>query len=123
MTSNIGAADITDNRGRLGFSGQSEDRQAFISQRINAELKRSFKPEFLNRLDETIVFRQLDRSDMTRIADKLLGELSARMAKSGIECTFSPAVAQYIAEHSNEPGYGARPLRRAIYGSSPALGY
>ncbi len=114
MTSNIGAADITDNRGRLGFSGQTEDRQVFISQRIKEELKRSFKPEFLNRLDETIVFRQLDREDMTRIAAKLLDELSTRMSKSGIECSFSPAVAQYIAEHSHEPGYGARPLRRSI---------
>ena len=114
MTSNIGAADITDNRGRLGFAGQAEDRQAFISQRINAELKHSFKPEFLNRLDETIVFRQLNNDDLALIAAKLLGELSSRMAKSAIECSFSPAVAQFIAESSHEPGYGARPLRRSI---------
>ena len=114
MASNIGAADITDGKGRLGFAGQAEDRQAYISQRINAALKRSFKPEFLNRLDETIVFRQLDREDMARIAEKLLSELSSRMAKAGIELSFSSAVSKFLAQRSHEPGYGARPLRRSI---------
>ena len=117
MTSNIGAADITDNRGKLGFAVQAEDRQSFISQRISSELKRSFKPEFLNRLDETIVFRQLNNEDLALIATKLLDDLSSRMAKSGIECTFSPSVSQFIAEQSREPGYGARPLRRSIQAS------
>ena len=117
MTSNIGAADITDNRGKLCFAVQAEDRQSFISQRISSELKRSFKPEFLNRLDETIVFRQLNNEDLALIATKLLDDLSSRMAKSGIECTFSPSVSQFIAEQSREPGYGARPLRRSIQAS------
>jgi len=114
MTSNIGASEITDNKGRLGFAGHSEDRQTYISQRIITELKRSFKPEFLNRLDETIVFRQLSGDDMTLIAEKLLGEFAERLNKSGIDTSYSPSVPEFLAKHSREPGYGARPLRRSI---------
>ena len=114
MTSNIGAASITDSRGRLGFAGQAEDRQKYITQRINEELKRSFKPEFLNRLDETIIFRQLSREDMGRISSKLLSELSGRLKSSGIKLSVSPAVNDFLVSKAYDPVYGARPLRRTI---------
>ncbi|MBR5261395.1 MAG: ATP-dependent Clp protease ATP-binding subunit, partial [Oscillospiraceae bacterium] len=114
MTSNIGAADITDGRCQLGFVGADDDPQLYISRRVNAELKRSFKPEFLNRLDETVVFRRLDRDDMLLIAQKLLKEFKQRAEKAGIKLSFSPAAAEFIVNNCRESGYGARPLRRSI---------
>lgn len=114
MTSNIGAADITDGRCQLGFVGVDDDPQLYISRRVNAELKRSFKPEFLNRLDETVVFRRLDRDDMLLIAQKLLKEFKQRAEKAGIKLSFSPAAAEFIVNNCHESGYGARPLRRSI---------
>ncbi|MDD6189695.1 MAG: ATP-dependent Clp protease ATP-binding subunit [Clostridiales bacterium] len=114
MTSNIGAASVTGGKGRLGFAGSDDDRQAYISQRINDELKRSFKPEFLNRLDESIVFRQLSKNDLMKISEKLLSELSQRLDKAGIRLSFSPAVCELLTRKGYDSGYGARPLRRAI---------
>jgi len=114
LTSNIGASDITDGKCRLGFSGSDDDPQSYIAHRINTELKRSFKPEFLNRLDETIIFRQLGRSDIVLIANKLLREFTMRAEKSGIKISFSPSTAEFIADNCREAGYGARPIRRSI---------
>ena len=114
LTSNIGAADIVSNKCRLGFSGTSDDAQTYIAHRINDALKRNFKPEFLNRLDETIVFRQLSRDNISLIAKKLMDELSLRAEKSGIQISFSPAVTEFIADNCSITDYGARPLRRKI---------
>ncbi len=114
MTSNTGAADITDGKCQLGFTAHAEDRESYTSRRINEALKSSFKPEFLNRLDETIIFRPLEFEDMVLIAQKLLGELTERIEKAGIKMYCSPKVAEYLAAKVVGSEFGARPLRRSI---------
>ncbi len=114
MTSNIGAAGISGNRTPLGFGVHDTDRQKFISRSVNEALKRSFKPEFLNRLDESIVFRQLNREDLTAISHRLLAELSERLEKQGIRLSVSPAVHALLVQKAYDAERGARPLRRCI---------
>lgn len=113
MTSNIGASVISSPKPPLGFSSGS-NRQKYVSQQIAEELKHFFKPEFLNRIDETITFRPLDDDDLLRISDKLLCELADRLRSNGIKFVFSPAVSRFVCERAKDAAYGARPLRRGI---------
>ena len=118
MTSNVGAKNITAaNVPTLGFAADSGDDKAQfarIREAVMAELKRTFKPEFLNRIDETIVFRQLTEDDIVKIARRMLDVTGARMAQQGITLTADDDAVSALAGDGFDAQYGARPLRRAI---------
>ena len=118
MTSNIGSKVIEKGGGGLGFefSGSSvEDTQyTRIRSLVNEELKQYFRPEFLNRLDEIIVFRQLSRVEVKLIAEIMLREVFARMQEKGITLSVSESFKERLVEEGYNPSYGARPLRRAV---------
>ena len=116
MTSNLGARTITENRS-LGFSSQEQNAErdySKIKSDVMSELKKSFRPEFLNRIDDIIVFRQLVKEDIKKIALRMLSTLTERILAKGITAEFSDAATEHLAEAGFDPVYGARPLRRAI---------
>jgi len=82
---------------------------------VNDELKRNFKPEFLNRLDDIVIFNPLDLDAITSIVDILFKSIQAKLAERDISITLTPAAKAYIAEAGFDPVYGARPLKRALY--------
>ena len=116
MTSNIGARLITDKKKSMGFgdNASTEQDQAQIKALVTEELKKEFRPEFLNRLDDIIVFHKLSKDDILKIAVNMLSNLSVRSRELGIEVEFDESVAQQVAEVGFDEVYGARPLRRAI---------
>ena len=122
MTSNVGAKNITAAENtRLGFDGSEKNaekdeaaRFARIREAVMAELKRTFKPEFLNRIDETIVFRQLTEEDIVKIAHRMLTITGKRMAQQGITLTADEDAVAALAKNGFDAEYGARPLRRSI---------
>ena len=119
MTSNVGARNITAADKPLGFDGRETDadekaRFDRIRQAVMDELRRTFKPEFLNRIDETIVFRQLTEEDIRRIAQRMLEITGKRMAQQGITLLADDEAVTALAKDGFDPQYGARPLRRAI---------
>ena len=120
MTSNVGAKNITAaDTARLGFDGGEQEndeakRFARIREAVMAELKRTFRPEFLNRIDETIVFRQLDEEDIRKIARRMLEVTGGRMAQQGITLQADDDAVAALAKDGFDAQYGARPLRRAI---------
>ena len=120
MTSNIGAKSITAAGTPLGFAPEeqkSADAQfAAVKAAVIAELRRTFRPEFLNRVDETIVFRRLSREDCTEIARRLLAQTVSRAAALGITLEADEDCAVSLAERGYDVSYGARPLRRLIRG-------
>ena len=118
MTSNLGARIITGGANAMGF-GQSDDNKAQqdyenIKAAVMSELKNTFRPEFINRLDDIIVFRKLSEEDVEQIAERMLRTLAKRIQEMEIDVTFEPSVAKTIAKHGFDPVYGARPIRRAI---------
>ncbi len=116
MTSNVGAKLITDKKSSFGFSAESNDVVSHekIKESVMGELKQCFRPEFLNRIDDIIVFRQLTQPDIEEIAKRMLSSLGKRVAKLDIEVSFSDEAVKKIADAGFDPVYGARPLRRAI---------
>ena len=118
MTSNIGSKVIEKGGGGLGFefSGDSiEDSQYNrIKSLVNEELKQYFRPEFLNRLDEIIVFRQLTKNEVKEIAEIMLKEVFARLKDKGIKLDVTDAFKDRLVDEGYNPSYGARPLRRAV---------
>ncbi|MDC3207307.1 ATP-dependent Clp protease ATP-binding subunit, partial [Prochlorococcus sp. AH-716-B03] len=118
MTSNIGSKVIEKGGGGLGFefSGDSiEDSQYNrIKSLVNEELKQYFRPEFLNRLDEIIVFRQLTKNEVKEIAEIMLEEVFIRLQDKGIKLNVTDAFKERLVEEGYNPSYGARPLRRAV---------
>ncbi|MCJ2543230.1 ATP-dependent Clp protease ATP-binding subunit [Thermostichus vulcanus] len=117
MTSNIGSKVIEKGGGSLGFEFNSNDEDANynrIRNLVNEELKQYFRPEFLNRLDEIIVFRQLNKDEVKQIADILLKEVFDRMTEKKIRLTVSDRFKELVVDEGYNPSYGARPLRRAI---------
>jgi len=116
MTSNIGARLITEKKTSLGFGGNDdvEKDEDQIKALVTAELKKEFRPEFLNRLDDIIVFHKLSKDEILLIAENMLKGLSKRILDLGIEVEFDQSVAIQAAEVGFDPVYGARPLRRAI---------
>ena len=116
MTSNIGARNITEKRKSMGFSqneAETNDNEQ-IKSLIMDELKKAFRPEFLNRLDDIIIFHKLSREDILKIAYNMLNGLSKRSEGLGIQVEFDSSVAERVAEVGFDAVYGARPLRRAI---------
>ena len=118
MTSNIGSKVIEKGGGGLGFefSGENAEENQYnrIRSLVNEELKQYFRPEFLNRLDEIIVFRQLNREEVKQIAEIMLREVFNRIGDKGITLSVSNAFKERLVEEGYNPAYGARPLRRAV---------
>ena len=108
MTSNAGS---NMNTNGIGFN---KDENVFVEARIMNALKETFRPEFLNRIDETIVFHELTKSELLQIVDLMLDEIKNELEQKNIHITFSKEVKEYILEKGYDPKYGARPLRRAI---------
>ncbi len=113
MTSNIGAKAITDNRTPLGF-GSGERDESQLRRLVMEELRSTFKPEFLNRVDETIVFRRLDAGDMLGITQTLLSGLKERFQTLGLTLVVPEETARWLAQAGYDDKFGARPLRRAV---------
>ncbi len=108
LTSNLGSQYLiegVDDQGNISGEAQSK---------VRAELRRAFRPEFLNRLDEIILFKPLLRSEISQILDLMLAELEARINAKGIPLTLSPQAREFIVEKGFNPVYGARPLRRTL---------
>ena len=117
MTSNVGARIITDHQNSsLGFSSEKEKENSFeeIKTKVVDELKSMFRPEFLNRVDDIIVFNKLNQKDIEQIAGKMLDTLKKRLHGLGVDITFTDTAVKEIAKEGYDPDYGARPLRRAI---------
>jgi len=115
MTSNLGSSKVAETR-RLGFSDASSDKDSEDKSKeavMNA-LRDNFRPEFLNRLDEIVIFNKLSTSDIEKITSLMLSEVSKRINNLGIEIEFSDEVCSHLAKVGYDPVYGARPLRRAI---------
>ena len=108
MTSNAGS---NMNTNGIGFN---KDENVFVEARIMNALKETFRPEFLNRIDETIVFHELTKPELLQIVDLMLDEIKNELEQKNIHITFSKEVKEYILEKGYDPKYGARPLRRAI---------
>ena len=120
MTSNIGAKSLTAASAKLGFSTEKTDdddtEKAFerAKELVVTELRQTFRPEFLNRIDETIVFRALTEADIQEVARRMLKTVSSRMESMGIHLDASNDAVAELAREGFDPKYGARPLRRAI---------
>ena len=116
MTSNVGAKAITSSAAKLGFA-QAEDSDggfARVKETVMAELRATFKPEFLNRIDSTVVFRRLSRADVSAIARRMLKATVQRAAALGVTLTVEDAAVERIADEGFDPLYGARPVKRTI---------
>ena len=116
MTSNAGAQTIVEPK-KLGFATTEDEKQNYeqMKGKVMEEVRRIFKPEFLNRIDETIVFRSLNKEDMKQIVSLMTKELAKRCKEQmGITLTVRDSAKNYIIEKAYEPKYGARPLRRKI---------
>jgi len=118
MTSNAGARNITESRTKLGFNASEEDGGSsdydLIHEAVMEEVKRLFKPEFLNRIDETIVFHKLSKEDIKEICGKMLEMVKERMKAVGITMSVDESALELLSEMGYDPVYGARPLRRKI---------
>lgn len=114
MTSNVGASYLK--RESLGFVSGRNEESAYksMSSRIMDELKKTFKPEFLNRVDEMVVFHQLHKDDLIKITKILLKDVSKRLNEQSLTLTLEENALEHLAQEGNDPTYGARPLRRAI---------
>ena len=115
MTSNVGARLITEKKTTFGFAQDHDaDDNNAIKEKVLSELKKAFKPEFLNRLDDTIVFTKLSKEEIEQIAQKMLEGLSERLLKLNVNMTFEKSAVSAVADAGFDDIYGARPLRRAI---------
>jgi len=116
MTSNVGATSIK-KQNILGFStGEESDKKEYekMKEIITEELKRTFRPEFLNRIDEVIVFHGLEEEQIFAIVDLMVKELEERLGKLGVKVKISEDTKKYIAEQGFDSVFGARPLERTI---------
>ena len=113
MTSNLGTADLR--KANLGFT-KADEAVSYerMKEKVQDALKLHFRPEFLNRIDETIVFHELTMEEVTRIVDLMISRLSSQLAGQGIGLELTDDVKRHLAEHGYDPTLGARPLRRAI---------
>ena len=115
MTSNVGARRITDHANALGFDGNGETKKDVdVRELVMSELKQVFRPEFLNRVDDIIVFNKLTKPEIEQIARLMLNTLTKRLESLGVKITFTDKAVEKIADEGFDDTYGARPLRRAI---------
>ena len=114
LTSNVGAGEISAAK-TLGFvSDAPESEDAERRERMMRALRSTFRPEFLNRVDEVIIFNSLSKEDIAEIARLMLGDVRKRCHEIGISLSFSPEVAELLAKKGFDANWGARPLRRTI---------
>ena len=122
MTSNLGAKDILNTTSKMGFGTENavsaQDEHAKIEEKVMQKVKEVFKPEFLNRIDEIVVFDRLTEEDIKKIANIMLSGLKQRLAANGITAEFTDKAVEEIAKEGFDAVYGARPLRRAIQNKS-----
>jgi len=114
MTSNVGASYLK--KEALGFvsARDEESEHKSMSNRVMDELKKTFKPEFINRVDEMVVFHQLNKEDLIKITEILTVDIGKRLKEQGYEITLDRKALEHLSDQGNDPTYGARPLRRAI---------
>ncbi len=113
MTSNIGAKSITENKS-FGFNDGQNDSEKSVKNDVMKALKNAFSPEFINRIDDIIVFRKLGQEDIEKIAVNMLNQLAVRIADMGISVSFDRSASKAVSISGFDSVYGARPLRRAI---------
>lgn len=114
MTSNVGAKAISEGKPALGFGCGEVDADAQANTAVMAELKQTFRPEFLNRVDNVIVFRRLKREEVKKIASGLTEAVAQRMKHMGVEISVTDGALELLADEGFDPAYGARPLRRTV---------
>jgi ATP-dependent Clp protease ATP-binding subunit ClpC len=115
MTTNLGSRDVSKTFS-MGFTAADDEQDAYdrMKAKVQAELKQSFRPEFLNRIDDTIVFHQLTRKEIIEIVDLMVADLDQRLSERDLSIEFTQAAKEYLAEEGYDPVMGARPLRRTI---------
>ena len=115
MTSNVGASSITENK-TIGFVNKDDKTRDYEKNKeaVLSELKKTFRPEFLNRLDEIIVFRKLDEESVKEISRIMLEESSKKLKSKEIDIEIAESLVEYIAKVGFDATYGARPLKRAV---------
>jgi ATP-dependent Clp protease ATP-binding subunit ClpC len=118
MTSNLGSDLITRRGTTLGFAGRADSsasgQQEALTDQLMRRLREAFRPEFLNRIDEIIVFRKLDQAQLRRITELLLEDTRRRLHAQDVTLRFTPVAIDWLTEHGYEPEFGARPMRRTI---------
>ena len=120
MTSNLGSEFLASRSGAMGFVAHSDERangfgsEKELRDRVMGRLREAMRPEFLNRIDEIVLFRRLDRSQLREIVQLMLDGTRSRLAAQGIRLDVDDAAVDWLAEHGYEPEYGARPLRRLV---------
>lgn len=116
MTSNVGAREITNKGSRLGFTPQNDEEHQYEDMKNNVmnEVKKTFNPEFINRVDEIIVFHSLNKEHMLKILDLHLDDLSQKITPQGLKIKYTAAAKEYLVENGFDPRYGARPLLRSL---------
>lgn len=115
MTSNIGAKLISNSDSVMGFADKNEKTvQSGIKKAVISEIKKLFRPELINRIDDIIIFNKLGRQDIRVISKKMLAQVAERCRSMDIEVSFEPSVVDRVCEKGFDPVYGARPLRRAV---------
>src|SRR5699024_666787 len=119
MTSNIGSEFLASRTGAIGFIADGGGATGFGSEkdlrdRVMGKLREVMRPEFINRIDEIVVFRKLDQQQLREIVGLMLGVTETRLAKREVTVEVTEAAIDWLVEHGYEPEYGARPLRRLI---------
>ena len=118
MTSNLGSELITRRGATLGFTGDAassgSSQEQALQEQLMRRLRESFRPEFLNRIDEIIIFRELDQEELRQITRLMLEETRRKLHAQDVTVHFTPAAIDWIAEHGHQPEFGARPMRRTI---------
>jgi ATP-dependent Clp protease ATP-binding subunit ClpC len=107
---------ISNNKSAMGFAGESAEkgRKERIKNLVNEEIKKFFKPEFINRIDEIIIFDSLNEGEIKEIARRMLSELEKRCENGGVEISFDESIVDAVSKKGFDTIYGARPLRRAV---------
>ncbi|MDO5360770.1 MAG: AAA family ATPase, partial [Jeotgalicoccus sp.] len=113
MTSNVGARELQDQR-FVGFGGPAEDNYENVRSTMMKELKNSFRPEFINRVDDIIVFHKLEKEHLKEIVSLMIDQLRERLTDQNIHIEVTEKATERIAEEGYDPEYGARPLARSI---------
>lgn len=113
MTSNVGSSAIQ-NKSPLGFGGTGESNESIIEKQIEEDLNKTFKPEFLNRLDDKIIFGQLNKEELYEVLDLELSKVQKRLEERSIKLTLTQEARDFLLKEGWNPDFGARPLRRAV---------
>ncbi len=114
MTSNVGSRDLEEYGGGIGFGRTDDDLEQRRRTVLDKAVRKAFPPEFINRIDEQVFFRSLDRGDLEKIIELEFKGLKERAAEAGYRLSVSPAAKRFVAGQGYDPAYGARPLRRAV---------